>query len=106
MKRIIIGLLCFNFGLALYLGYASLSRPTVPRETLSPGQPDSGPDPTPRATARRQTSKHSSSRGFDWQSVASPDLRQYIANLRAVQCPEETIRDIILAEANRQYAPR
>src|SRR5262249_38914171 len=50
--------------------------------------------------------KRSRREKFDWQSLASPDLRQYAANLRAVQCPEETIRDILLAEVNRQYGPR
>jgi hypothetical protein len=35
--------------------------------------------------------------------VASPDLRQYARNLRRVGCPEQTIRDIILAEVNRAY---
>ena len=44
--------------------------------------------------------------GFSWRSVESTNYPQYIANLRAVQCPEETIQDIILAEVNKEFAAR
>ena len=40
---------------------------------------------------------------FNWQSVESSDYKQYIANLRAIGCPEETIRDIIVADVNKLY---
>ncbi|MBI2924266.1 MAG: sigma-70 family RNA polymerase sigma factor [Verrucomicrobia bacterium] len=43
---------------------------------------------------------------FDWREVESPDLRQYIAKMRAIGVPEATIRDIIIAGVNRLYAPR
>jgi len=38
--------------------------------------------------------------------VASPDLARYAENLRRAGCPEQTIKDILLAEVNRQYAAR
>lgn len=40
---------------------------------------------------------------FDWRLVESEDYRKYIANLRAIGCPEETIRDIIVADVNKLY---
>src|SRR5437868_620849 len=43
---------------------------------------------------------------FHWSLVESRDYRFYIANLRAIGCPEETIRDIIIAEVNRLYWPK
>jgi hypothetical protein len=43
---------------------------------------------------------------FHWSEVESADYKEYIAKLRAVQCPEETIRDIIVADINKLYAPR
>ncbi|MGH8527612.1 MAG: hypothetical protein ACREXY_26380, partial [Gammaproteobacteria bacterium] len=43
---------------------------------------------------------------FHWSEVESPDYKEYIARLRGVQCPEETIRDIIVADINKLYAPR
>ena len=43
---------------------------------------------------------------FDWHRVESPDYRQYIANLRAIGCPEKTIRDIITADVNEMFRER
>ena len=43
---------------------------------------------------------------FHWSAVEAGDYRQYIANLRAVGCPEQVIRDIILADVNQVFAPR
>lgn len=40
---------------------------------------------------------------FNWESVESTDYKQYLANLRSVGCPEETIRDIIRADVNKLY---
>lgn len=42
---------------------------------------------------------------FRWASLISRDMRVYAANLRAVGCPEETIKEIILAEVGRRYGP-
>jgi hypothetical protein len=41
---------------------------------------------------------------FSWAAVEAADYHQYIANLRAIDCPEETIRDIIIADVNKLYA--
>ncbi len=41
---------------------------------------------------------------FSWQEVESDDYPNYIANLRAIACPEQTIRDIIIADVNALYA--
>lgn len=43
---------------------------------------------------------------FDWRSVESPDYKAYIANLRLIGCPEETIRDIITADVDKLFAAR
>lgn len=41
---------------------------------------------------------------FSWQEVESADFPTYVANLRQIGCPEQTIRDIIIAEVNALYA--
>ena len=41
---------------------------------------------------------------FSWQEVESPDYDKFIANLRDISCPEQTIRDIIIADVNSLYA--
>ena len=43
---------------------------------------------------------------FNWQQVESADYRVYIENLRAIGCPEATIRDIIVADINELFAGR
>jgi hypothetical protein len=43
---------------------------------------------------------------FSWDQVESPDYATYVANLRAIGCPEQTIRDIIIADVNAVYARR
>lgn len=43
---------------------------------------------------------------FNWSQVESSDYRTYIANLRRIGCPEQTIRDLIVADVDNLYAPR
>jgi LysM repeat protein len=39
-----------------------------------------------------------------WQDIESADYPIYIVNLRNIGCPEQTIRDIIIADVNALYA--
>ncbi|MDB6054504.1 MAG: hypothetical protein JWN25_2027, partial [Verrucomicrobiales bacterium] len=41
-----------------------------------------------------------------WDEIESPDYLTYMANLRSVGCPEETIRDIVLCDINKLYDTR
>lgn len=41
---------------------------------------------------------------FSWREVESSDYPTYIANLRDIGCPEQTVRDIIIADVNGMYA--
>ena len=41
-----------------------------------------------------------------WRHVESEDYKTYIANLRAIQCPEQTIREIIMADVGKLYQKR
>lgn len=43
---------------------------------------------------------------FNWSNVESADYKRYIANLRASGCPEETVRDIIIADVDKLFAAR
>jgi hypothetical protein len=43
---------------------------------------------------------------LDWRQIESDDYKAYIKNLRAIGCPEETIRDIIIADLNKLYAAK
>jgi len=82
-----------------------------------PPQPGSGAQPAgdspvasvvrPEAGARlSRVIETTVTNQFNWTSVESDDYKAYIANLRAIGCPEETIRDIIIADVNKLYAGR
>ncbi len=43
---------------------------------------------------------------FSWRELESPDYATYIENLRFIGCPEQTIRDIIIADVNSMFAKR
>jgi len=43
---------------------------------------------------------------LSWSHVESPDYETYVSNLRSIGCPEQTIRDIIIADVNALYARR
>jgi len=43
---------------------------------------------------------------FTWDEIESADFPTYIAKLRAIGCPEATIRDIIVADVNQLFARR
>jgi LysM repeat protein len=43
---------------------------------------------------------------FSWREVESADYPTYVANLRQIGCPEQTIRDLIIADVNVLYSRR
>ncbi len=43
---------------------------------------------------------------FSWQELETADYPTFITNLRNIGCPEQTIRDIIIADVNQLYAHR
>lgn len=43
---------------------------------------------------------------FDWHQVESADYRTYVKNLRAIGCPEETVKDIVTADLLQAFAAR
>jgi len=43
---------------------------------------------------------------FHWAQLESADYRVYLANLRAIGCPEATVRDILIADVNDLFSGR
>jgi hypothetical protein len=107
--KVLLGIsLVVNVAAVGMIAYVALRQPgtaTVP-DTLAATQstkPGKGMF-QPFASAFNPT--NSSGKSFDWRTVESTDYRQYIDNLRAVGCPEETIRDIITADVNKLFDAR
>lgn len=44
--------------------------------------------------------------GFSWASLETTNYPAYIENLRAIGCPEQTIRDIVVADVAKLYAQK
>jgi hypothetical protein len=52
-------------------------------------------------------SVHESAQGaLHWADIQTADYRVLLARLRAIGCPETTIRDIVAGHLNRQYNPQ
>jgi hypothetical protein len=71
-------------------------------EPLLAGGHLAGETPAPEAPALLATNRPR----FDWQQVESEDYRTYVKNLRAIGCPEQTIRDIVAADVLQAFAAR
>jgi hypothetical protein len=60
--------------------------------------------PSPRLEAvRRGEAPAGAAPSFHWRQLESTDYPTYIANLRAIGCPELTIRDIIIADVRAHF---
>ena len=58
-----------------------------------------------RSTERVEVAKPQLIR-LDWRQLEAEDYKTYIKNLREIGCPEETIRDIVIADLNKLYATK
>jgi hypothetical protein len=75
-----------------------------------PVNPENSPDlsaDTKSVTAAAATVSEApvqeEAKSFRWSQIESTDYNTYVANLRAIGCPEATIRDIITADVNSLY---
>ena len=111
MRRegVITGLICLNLGLVAGLAYVwKQQRPG--RTSASSSSTNAQGSDAARGngifTRRIQSSGFAQPTPgrFTWRLLESNDFKAYIANLRSVGCPEQTIQDIIIAEVNKLYA--
>jgi hypothetical protein len=95
-----------NVLLGAYIVYQGRGKARAPvasaidgKAAITPVRPSRNPD-TKTVTVTLPAT------GLDWRGVESEDYKKYIANLRAIGCPEETIRDIIVADVNKLFEQR
>ncbi|HWD21071.1 MAG TPA: hypothetical protein VHB20_17520 [Verrucomicrobiae bacterium] len=94
---------------ALLAGYLWLRpRPAAPAtpEEIAAATAAAEARAAARAGAKTRPTVIYRTNAFNWSQVESSDYREYIANLRAIRCPEATIKDIILTDVMRLYAQR
>jgi hypothetical protein len=76
------------------------------RSAANPGMPASVAPPPAVATKDRPAKAAAGTEPslvVPWREIESADYRQYIVNLRAVDCPEWLVRDIIVADIDDLY---
>ena len=95
-----VALASLGLNAVLALGWLGLRHSAAqPRSPALGTNGQAGPDlATTNIVVRRQL--------FSWREVESDDYPTYIANLRDIGCPEQTIRDIIIADVNALFARR
>jgi hypothetical protein len=99
--------LALNLALAAGLLYSSRITGSENGSQLS-----SAPEPEPSVLglterpAQNNKVAIASAPGFHWNQLESTNYHEYVANLRKVGCPENTIRDIIVADLDHLYTIR
>ena len=88
-------------------GVFILTRPQTDKSAVgSPFTPDAkapspAVEPAPAAVV-----PHKEPQSFSWAQLESPDYRTYVKNLRAIHCPEATVRAIVAADVHASYGVR
>lgn len=79
-----------------------------PSATPEPvGEPPASPAPAPMPPGYDPPPVSTSSPPrFHWSQVESDDYRQYLANLRAIGCPGQVIRDLLVEDVTSLYERR
>ena len=98
MRWRVIALVSLGVNIAL----AALWLSVVPRQAAR--APAAVPDQS--ATNQAKASIILRRQLFSWRELESADYPTYIANLRDIGCPDQTIRDIIIADVNMLYSRR
>src|SRR6187455_766503 len=101
MKRVLQFSLLLNAVLLAVVGLRTKSEmPTRPLrgEATEPAQPSIRPEKNLPATELPRSKA--------WNLITSADSREFIVNLRAIGCPEQTIRDIVTLKVCREFRDR
>ncbi len=106
MKQVLWISVLLNVALILSIAWNFATRPTKQQqvellETMEPAAEI--PEP---ATDLQPVIQFIPDKTFHWDQLRSADLRLYRDRLRAVGCPELTVRDIIIAEIDERFRAR
>jgi hypothetical protein len=99
-KRVLLLSLIGNLALAATLIILWRGLPAMPETQAStPEVSNAAPEPSRSAIKTPAASKLT----LPWRAIESDDYHQYVANLRAVGCPEWVVRDVIAAAVDGLY---
>jgi LysM repeat protein len=99
MRWRVIGLVSLGVNIVLAAGWLASNRQEAVRLAAAAASVRPPPAiPQTNIVLRRQP--------FSWKEIESSDYATYMANLRSIGCPEQTIRDLIIADVNAAFARR
>lgn len=104
-RRLLLISLALNLALGVVIARRATAPAPLPRVPRLP-MVATAPVTTAEQTSASDVSPQSVEADFHWSELAADDLKVYRDNLRAVGCPEATVRDIMLAEINERFAQR
>lgn len=103
-RWLLLGSITGNVALIVLCGILGMPKPAANQESV-PSAPVSAAAP-PAAKVAPPVPQPASSRPFHWSQVEADDYETYVANLKAIGCPEETIRNIVSSEIGAIYVER
>lgn len=112
MKWSRLNLLLFGLNLGLIgagTWYLYVHRPATAeagQETEPPQEAATVAELEPQVITVTVTNEIAVTNDFRWRQLESEDYSAYIQRLREIGCPEQTIRDIIIADIDKLLAPR
>ncbi len=110
-RRATLLLLAINLGLLGALVYMVRSPRNAPATEILESQAAIAANTITQISVRKINSTNNlfaalAGRPLSWRSLESTNYYQFIQNLRAFDCPEETIRDIIITDVAKLYGRR
>jgi hypothetical protein len=103
-------LILINLTLAAFLGSTLMRESTTPSAQNQDLQSDTVVAATndskmsiPRPVLLERLQRTNTTTATPFTAVYSADSKQFAANLRAIGCPEETVKDILTAEMHRRF---
>jgi len=106
LKRLIAALSISGCALGATAGWLALRPPAVDLPNQAAAGPGSHSAPTVKSSAFTARNTAETKSNFVWATVETNDYKAFVTNLRAIKCPEATVRDIIIAEMDRYFADR
>ncbi len=105
MKTPLTILVCTNLLLLGSTGFLLLERREMPAAPIPMPMAVTAPAPPETTPSLPVQPPAKTAAPFRWQQLESrTDYRKYIANLRAIGCPEPTVEDIVRGDTDRAFA--
>ena len=106
VNKLIAVLVVANLGLGAWAYYTLKLRPQrefAAAEHTAAARDDARP---PEVTPNPEPQVLTVTNQVTWDQLESEDYKTYIERLRSINCPEQTIRDIIIADLDKLMAPQ